>query len=136
MSHNITYSAAEKASFKLCPETCPAVERAIDKALCGIDFTEAHIVKVFAKYNIVPDKNMRFAMQEVIGRALFERKRELADVVLYEGTFPLRAALVNTVTAADGLKPEYNHFEGWIKEHKEMKQYRAKRTEHEVKDTT
>ncbi len=125
MATFIKYSQAEKESFKIVPETCPAVEKALDTAFQTPSLSDNFVADIFAKYNIVPDKNMTYAIQEVMGRLLFNRKVALKDVVLYEGTFPLRAALVDEVREARGLPIERNRFTEWVRDFHERKQYRT-----------
>lgn len=125
MSTRINYTAAEKASFALVPETCPAVDRALETAFRPLSFDGEDVAAILAKYNIVADRNIRHAMEEVVGRALFMRKKALTEVVLYEGTFPLRAALVREVERSRGLPRDRNHFEEWIEMHDGSKRYRA-----------
>lgn len=114
MTTRIRYSAAERASFALVPETCPAVEGAIDAAFDMNGFTMAEIVAVLTKYGIEPDKRLQHALAELVGVRLFARKRALSAVVLHEGTFPLRAALVAQVQQTHGLPVERNHFAEWV----------------------
>jgi hypothetical protein len=118
MTTHIKYTEAEKASFAIVPETCPAVERAIDEAFATPSFSDEGIAVILGKYEIALDRNMRNALNEIVSRFLFDRKRSLADVVLYEGTFPLRAALVREVERSRGMVPGRNHFEEWISSHK------------------
>lgn len=125
MSTRINYTPAEKASFALVPETCPAVDGAIEAAFKAPDFTEAGVAAILAKYNIEPDRNLRFALHEIVTRMLFDRKKKLTDVVLYEGTFPLRAALVREVERSRGLPRDRNHFEEWIEMHEGGKRHRV-----------
>lgn len=114
MSTRIAYSAAERASFVLVPETCPAVEGAIDAAFDVNAFTMAEINAVLSKYGIEADKRLQFALAELVGVRLFAKKRALTKVVLHEGTFPLRAALVAQVQKTHGLPVERNHFAEWV----------------------
>lgn len=114
MAVNIKYTEAERESFKLVPETCPAVESAIDRAFSPCGFTQEEVAAVLAKYGLEASPRLRHALDELIGRRLFARKHELTRVVLYEGTFPLRAALVREVEKSRGMPPGRNHFEEWI----------------------
>lgn len=114
MSVRIHYTVAEKASFAIVPETCPAIEKALDAAFRHSGFSDEAVNDVLAKYNIQPIKGLRHALDELVGRLLFGKKRELSDVVLYEGTFPLRAALVKQIEVARGMEPDRNHFAEWI----------------------
>lgn len=125
MSTYINYSAAERESFKLVPETCPEVEAAMDKALRPVVFNDAFAAEIFAKNRLPPpDKKTCEAMAELVDRILFMRKCELSDVVLYKGTFPLRAALVRQVERANGMPPGRNRFEEWIEDHQGQQKYR------------
>lgn len=125
MSTYINYSAAERESFKLVPETCPDVEAAMDKAMRPVVFNDAFAAEIFAKNGLQPpDKKTCDAMAELVGRILFLRKRDLADVVLYKGTFPLRAALVRQIEQAKGMQPGRNRFDEWVADHQSQLQYR------------
>lgn len=122
MSTVIRYSQAERITFKLVPETCPAVEGAIDKAFSTPGVSDETIAQILAKYDIAADKRMGYAINEILSRFLFDRKMALSKVVLYEGTFPLRSALVELVKARDGLADDRNRFSEWI----QMQQSTAK----------
>lgn len=130
MAIYINYSQAEKESFKIVPETCPAVEKAMWDAFKNPDFTDEGVSTILAKYNIEMSKNLRHALDEVVGKMLFNRRKELENVVKYEGTFLLRAALVDEVRKSRGLPNERNRFTEWVKDHNEMQQYRNERREH------
>lgn len=127
MAINIKYSEAEKASFKIVPETCPAIERAMDKAFSHPDFSDKNVEEILAKYNIQFDRNLMFALDEIVGKMMFARKVELDKVVKYEGTFPLRAALVEEVRKTQNLPADRNRFTEWIEDHFEMEEYRKRR---------
>uniref|UniRef100_UPI00262F23CE hypothetical protein n=1 Tax=uncultured Bradyrhizobium sp. TaxID=199684 RepID=UPI00262F23CE len=86
MSTTIRYTAAEHASFKLVPETCPAVEAAIDRAFAPLTGTDAFVQEVLAKYGLEPGRRLSNAIEEVLGRLLFQRKAALRATVLFEGT--------------------------------------------------
>lgn len=114
MSTRIDYTEAERASFRLVPETCPTVERAIDEAFKAPRFADDDVAAILAKYGLTLDRKMTHALDEVVGRMLFTRKAALSRVVLHEGTFPLRAALVREVERSNGMKPGRNHFAEWV----------------------
>lgn len=118
MSTHIRYSAAERASFALVPETCPAVEGAMDAAFDVGNFTLDEIAAVLTKYGIEPDKRLQHALAELVGVRLFAKKRAMAQVVLHEGTFPLRAALVAQVQQTHGLPVERNRFAEWVEHYR------------------
>lgn len=126
MATHINYGPGERASFELVPETCPAVERAIEAAFRPVMFNAAAAEAIFEKYHLDPPQGqMLHALHELVGRVLFDRKRALTDVVLYEGTFPLRAALVRQVEQVQGIPPGRNRFEEWIEDQNSRKAYRA-----------
>lgn len=131
MSTRIKYTPAEVLSFKLVPETCPAIEQAFDTAFKLPDLQhDAQVDAIFAKYNLVVDRKTRDAIYEVMGRLLFNRKAELLDVVRYQGTFPLRLALVERIEEemrARGEPTPGNHYTGWIDMHQSMQRIRAAR---------
>lgn len=130
MAIYINYSQAEKESFKIVPETCPAVEKAIWDAFKNPDFTDEGVSAILAKYDIEMSKNLCHALDEVVGKMLFNRRKELENVVKYEGTFPLRAALVEEVRKNKNLPNDRNRFTEWIDDHHKMQQYRNERREH------
>lgn len=97
----------------------------MDKAFRTMTISDAFASEVFAKYGLQPpDKKTCDAIQELVGRILFMRKRDLQDVVLYQGTFPLRAALVRQLERSGGLEPGRNHFEEWIESHNSSLKHR------------
>lgn len=128
MRNPIKYSSSEKMSFGLVPETCPAVEEALDKAFEIPSFEDVAVEAVFAKYGIELNRNIKDALYDVTSRLLFDRKVALKDVVLYQGTFPLRAALVDEIQRNNGLQQERNHFTEWIQMHQGVVRYRAAQT--------
>ena len=130
MSANIKYTEAERRSFKLVPETCPVIEKAFDKAFDPPSLKEAFVTEILAKYTIPYDKNLHMALHEIMNHERFARKQDLLSVVLYEGTFPLRLALVNTIEdkmRADGVDVKENHFSAWLKVHERQKLLRSMR---------
>lgn len=128
MSTTIRYTAAERASFQLVPETCPAVEAAIDRAFAPMTCTEGFVRDTLAKYGLEPDRRLSHAIEEVLGRLLFDRKAALRQVVLFEGTFPLRAELVRQLERAEGWPADRNHFDEWVQD------YRSRSTTHALKE--
>lgn len=130
MSTTIRYTAAERASFKLLPETCPAVEAAIDRAFAPLTSTDAFVQEVLAKYGLEPDRRLSNAIEEVLGRVLFQRKAALRATVLFEGTFPLRAELVRQLERAQGWPADRNHFDEWVQD------YRSRTSTHEPQKGT
>ena len=117
MSRPIKYTEAEQLSFALVPETCYALEKAFDKLL-NVDM--ANIDEIFAKYNLKVDPQLRFAMQEFLSRKLFIAKTELDRAVKYQGTFPLRLALVEQMEEqlrAQGKIPEESNYRHWMDVH-------------------
>lgn len=121
MSTKVHYSAAERASFELVPETCPELDRAFEKAFETPDFDSDFAKEIFAKYNLAtqPDKQLYNAMGELIGRTLFARKAALQKVVLYEGTFPLRHALVQQLAETRGLENGRDNYGYWLSHYKQ-----------------
>lgn len=116
MAIDIKYSPAERKSFELVSETCPVVERAIDEAFKPFSFNTGEVGEILSKYGIVADRNLCHALEEVVGRTLFKRKKKLEDVVFYQGTYKLRAALVDLVATTFGLSNDRNRFSEWIEE--------------------
>ena len=116
MSTNVKYTLAEKLSFQLIPETCPAIEKAIDKLVYHIDFGE--LSTVLAKYNVTPDKQILYAIDEYMSKKLFKAKIDLDKIIKYEAVFPLRLALVNEIEKElinNGRVHEPSNYEYWLK---------------------
>lgn len=112
--NHIKYTTAERMSFQVVPETCPAIERAFEKAkrYKSDDWSE-----ILAKYDIEANRKLIDAIHEIVGKATFMGLVGLQDVVLYEGTFKLRQALVEVMEdhlRTEGQEPEPSHFKGWI----------------------
>lgn len=130
MAIRIKYTVAEKESFRLCPETCPTIEKAFDEAFSTPSVENAEVAEIFAKYGIAVNRNMSNAIYEVLSKHLFPRKIDLLKVVQMEGTFPLRRALVEKIEGemiANGIEIEQNHYKYWIDTHESMKKLRAER---------
>lgn len=126
MAVNIRYTPAERQSFELVPETCPTVEAAIDKAFASPDLGEPEVQAIFAKYGLTCDRKTRDAIYEVLARHLFPKKQALFNVVLYDGTMPLRLALVRQIEAkTPGPHPETN-YERWIASERSSREFRAR----------
>lgn len=112
---HIRYTEAERRSFALVPETCPVVERALDAASRG---APVDIEAVLRKYGIEPTKNMIHAIHEIGSKSRFPVVSALRDVVMFQGTFPLRLALVRQVeremrAAGEGVEDRSN-YQSWI----------------------
>lgn len=111
---NIRYSEEEKESFMLCPETCPVIEAAFDRAcahpipvddLC--DYVERH-------GGMKLDARTRMLLNERLAGVFFAPLAELKKVVFYEGTYKLRLALVRHIETAKGMEPGPSMFDHWI----------------------
>lgn len=127
--NKIEYTTAERMSFQVVPETCPAVEGALDKA--RLVFDQGEIDKALAAYKIESSKPLQNAISEIIHSHLFMALHDVRKAVLYKGTFVLRRALVEVMEdqlRAKGVSPEPNHFAGWIKAHEGMEAVRARST--------
>lgn len=109
-------------SFALVPETCPAIEAALDVAFKAPSMDGALVAEILAKHGVTLDKRLSWALEEIVGRTLFDRKIALADGVLYRGTFPLRAALVREVERSNGMAPGRNRFQEWVDAYNSRKQ--------------
>lgn len=114
----IKYTEAERLSFALCPETCPAVEAAFDKARA---YDHSQWEAILAKYPIEDPKQLKWAIHEIVSKAVFNALHGLDEVVKYKGTFPLRLALVKKIEqelSAQGKPQETGNFERWMAQRK------------------
>lgn len=119
MAIRINYTEAERRSFELQPETCPAVEAAIDEAFKPPSLDAPGVAGILKHYGFDPaDEKLRQAIAEVMLCAAFPKKSRLESVILHRATFPLRAALVEQVksfmTAIGERTDSRNHFQEWI----------------------
>lgn len=116
---SIKFTAAERASFELLPETCPEIEKAFDVAFRSPDFGPERVAEIMAKNGIelTPEnaRHMRYALHELMERELFPRKVALQKVVQMRGTFPLRHALVLEISRGRGLENERNNYAYWLR---------------------
>lgn len=92
---NTKATPAELQSFEIVPETCPRLERALEKLSRGpsVEFIE----QVLGSYGIEMTPRLRNAIAEIHGKHTALANSELRDVVLLEGTYPLRLALVRQI---------------------------------------
>lgn len=132
MATNIKYTAAERRSFELQPETCPTVDAAIDEAFKVPDLNDPVIARILKWGGLdASDKKVSRAIREVIQYALFPAKARLAAVVMHRATFPLRAALVDQVRLnmleAGAWSEDRNHFTEWVDSWERMEVIRAER---------
>jgi len=119
MSTRINYTEAEQRSFRLQPETCPVVEAAIDQAFQMPSLDAPGVESILRHYGFDPaDKKLRDAVAEVMLCAIFPVKIKLRDIILHQATFPLRAALVESIksqmAAVGEPTDQRNHFQEWI----------------------
>ena len=99
------YTEAERIAFKILPETCPAVEEALDGLLKGP--AEELIEKVLKSYRIELTKDLRYAIHEICMKSNWEGRHKVRQAVLFNGTYPLRLALVQQIEATlPGPQPE------------------------------
>lgn len=132
MATRIHYTAAEKRAFELLPETCPAVEAAIDEAFKPPSLDGPGVEGILRHYGFDPaDEKLRLAIAEVMMCAAFSKKSRLAAVVMHRATFPLRATLVEQVKAQMASAGEHtdptNHFQEWIDAWEGMEAFRTNR---------
>jgi hypothetical protein len=123
---NFKFTEAEKMAFRIIPETCPTVEKAFDKA-SNIDYS---IVKeVLPKYNIESSKNLDHAIGEILGKVVFNALHDLRKIVLYEGTFPLRLAIVKLMEEKlleQGINSPRSNIEFWVEDYKQFEEFKKK----------
>lgn len=107
---------AEAESFKLVPETCPAIEAAFDKL--GIGPSRELIQSELASYGIECNDRMRYAISAICAKATSEARAELRDVVMFKGTFPLRLALVQMIEKTMPPGQPESRYARWLLRHK------------------
>ncbi len=90
----VHYSDAEKISFEIVPKTCVAIEKALDLKFNEI---EKILDEVLPKYRVFDSKELRHAFAEVIQKVTFSQHYEAQKVIKFEGTYPLRLALVQMI---------------------------------------
>lgn len=132
MATRINYTAAERRSFELVPETCPTVEAAIDEAFKPPSLDAPGVASILRHYGFDPaDPKLRQTIAEVMMCAAFPVKQKLAGVIIHRATMPLRAALVEQVKgymAAIGEPTDQrNHFQEWINSWESAQSLRAER---------
>lgn len=86
---------AEAASFEMVPETCPAIEKALADA--GAGPSRELVEQVLASYRFEFNERLYWAIVEICAKANSMARARLRDTVLFEGTFPLRLALVQQI---------------------------------------
>lgn len=109
----VKYSIAELLSFKIVPKTCPAVEKAFD-----IDDKnmESVLDEVLPKYNVTDSKELRLAFYEALAKITNGMRYDGQNVVKYQGTYPLRLALIQMIARDLGVAPDQaSVYEYWIK---------------------
>lgn len=128
MSANIKFTEAEKRSFRVLPETCPEIEEAFSKAQAGVG---VDVPEILAKYGIEASRKLLDAIHEISQRGRFVVISHLRDVVLHEGTFPLRLALVRKIEeemrAAGEHVEDRSNYAYWISDWEKQKAFRASR---------
>lgn len=132
MATRINYTAAERRSFELVPETCPTVEAAIDEAFRPPSLDAPGVASILRHYGFDPaDAKLRQAIAEVMTCAAFPVKQKLAGIVIHRATMPLRAALVeqvkSTMAAIGEPTDQRNHFQEWIDSWESAQSLRAER---------
>lgn len=104
---------AEAESFKLVPETCPAIEAAFEKLACGP--TQELIEQVLASNGIEFTRKLHFAIAEIYGKHTSVTRAELRDTVLLKGTFPLRLALVRLIEKTMPAAQPESRYARWLR---------------------
>lgn len=99
------FTRAEKISFKIVEETCPKVEKALDQLHRMMSKEDAE--KILKSYGIEMTKQMYYAIHEIFAKSTNKAVSEVRRAVLFEGTYPLRLALVQQIEATmPGPHPE------------------------------
>lgn len=104
---------AERASFELVPETCPEIEKALDKMRVGpsLELIKAEL----ESYGVEYTDNLRFAIHAICAKATNMAAHEVRQTVLLRGTFPLRLALVQQLEKTlPGPHPE-SRYARWLR---------------------
>lgn len=132
MATRINYTAAERRSFELVPETCPTVEAAIEEAFRPPSLDAPGVASILRHYGLDPaDPKLRQAIAEVMTCAAFPVRQKLAGVIIHRATMPLRAALVEQVkgymAAIGEPTDQHNHFQEWINSWESAQSLRAER---------
>jgi len=132
MATRINYTAAERRSFELVPETCPTVDAAIDDAFKPPSLDAPGVASILRHYGFNPaDPKLRQAIAEVMMCAAFPVKQKLAGVIIHRATMPLRAALVEQVKShmatVGEQTDERNHFQEWVDSWESAQSLRAER---------
>lgn len=110
--HEPKFNAVERASFAIVPETCPAIDRATDAAHNFYD--EAIVLASLAGNRVEATPAIVMAMREAISRHLFVATQCVANAAKYEGTYPLRVALVRQLERNVGMLPQRSMHEHWM----------------------
>lgn len=132
MAIHIKYTTAELASFETIAPTCIAIEAAFDH----VKFKECNnLVDKLEEFMTLKGVNLGIRgsgeLNAIVYGVLFNALYDLDKVVKYQGTFPLRLALVNEVESrliAEGKlkEPQPSHYQYWINTHASTEAYRAK----------
>lgn len=127
--NHIKYSEEENESFMLCPETCPVIEAAFDRARGYEPPMDDLLAYVERHGGMKLDDRTKMLLRERMAGFMFEPLHELKKVVLHEGTFKLRLALIRHIEQVKGMEPGPSRFQGWIDGYWGMKRFREQRAQ-------
>lgn len=118
MRDPIKYSKADLLSFDILPPTCDAIDAAFDGVIADIDKTTNSVLPKY-HLNVNDDQlqQIRFAIFEIVSRVTNSLRFDTKDVVRYEGTFPLRLALVKMIERellTQGITSERSMYQDWM----------------------
>ena len=116
MGVKITYTPAEVESFRLCPATCDVIDAAAFESRKQFDKPTAERVLRAYGFDTTTTDGQRLVsiVAEACQVQVHHACQSLLDVVRYEGTFPLRLALVKEIERRlPGPHPP-SHYEYWL----------------------
>lgn len=105
---------AEALSFQIVQETCQALEKALEKLSHGpsVEFMR----QVLGDYGVTePSKRLLHAIAAIYGKHTALAHAELRDVVLLQGTYPLRLALVRQIEKTMPPGQPESRYVYWLK---------------------
>lgn len=113
MRYEPKFTKAERISFKILEETCPKIEDALDQLRKLMP--KEDMEKIMASYGIEMTDRMYHAIHEIVSKGSNAAVANIRKTVLFEGTYPLRLALVQQIESTmPGPHPE-PEIRKWLK---------------------